>query len=373
VRFVVSVLLLVGCGRFGFGTAIDGGGDDANPPEDGDGDGPGANDIQVKVSVTGQCPSVAWSGTRIGVTWREGTNFGPGMVMFAALDPGGSVIQGPLIVRASDYMECPSIVWSGAQFLVAFAHGQINRRDIDVAIVNSSGLGAITNVVNDSGDSTAPQLAHTGGTVLVAWSDQQGTNYNANVRALTTTGVPTQPPLQISGLVSSNGPPRLTVTPGGFAAAWAGGNAIRLRMFNTSGTPTTNEVANPSMASGGIPVVWNGSELIAAWSELGGNTIITARFSTTGAMTAGPYSFPEAAPDRMAMVETSTGAALLFAEMSSLVQFHLAYLAPTGEYISQEPMNNASTDSWASLVRADQRLIAGMDNGGGALVRVIEP
>lgn len=381
-RFVFALsLLLVGCGRIGFGSALtgDGGGDDAGPPGDGDGDavddGPGANDVQVRLSSTGDCPAVAWSGTQIGVTWREGGFSGPAIVQFAAFDSGGSMVQGPLAVMASNNMECPAIEWSGAQFLVAVSHGPANRRDIDVVVVNSAGVGATTNVVSDSGDSTAPKLALALdlSTVLLVWRDLQGGNYHVNVRPLTTLGVPTLPAAQASGLVNTNGPPHVTAKPGGFAVAWAGGLATRLRIYNTSGVATATEVGTASMADDGVPIVWNGAELIVAWSELTGNSIFTARFFASGALSAGPFAFGQDAPDHMALAPTTTGAALLFAESSGLVQFHLAYLGSTGEYVNQEPLNNAATDSWSSLVTAGPRLVAGMDNASGAYVRVIEP
>ena len=365
-RLAVALVLLAGCGRFGFQTEPgDGGGDD--------GDGsvvvPGTT---IMLSSTGSCPRVAWTGSHLGIVWREGTNFGAGSLWFAETDLDGAFSIAGFQMMARDNVECPAIVWTGTEYLIAVSSGLLNRRDIDTFRVSTTGtVSAPVNVVNDSGNSNAPLLAMGGDVVMLAWHDQTGTNYNAMARPLSLAGVGTQPPLTLSGIDADNGSPRIATTPSGFTVTWSAATP-RLRNLDPGGAIVSPELAMSVAASGAIVAAWTGSDLIGGWT--GGDQVGTVRFDLTGAPTANPTTIAADRAELPSLAWTGNVAAVIYLETYGTVQYHLARFATSGEYLGEAVAASASS-SFAppSLIYADGHFFAAMEANVGAIVRVIAP
>src|SRR5262249_55907780 len=146
------LLVLAGCGRIGFG-----GGDGST------GDGPDANDIVVPFAATGDCPSIAWTGSQLGVAWRDIDT-----VWFAIVDANAATVRTPApIVNGLQNLGCPTLAWTGTVFVAAYSYGALGKGDIDIAAIQD-GAVATNSVARDAGDSQEPRLCGDGTGALVA-------------------------------------------------------------------------------------------------------------------------------------------------------------------------------------------------------------
>lgn len=366
---MLGLVLLGACGRIGFDhrddATISG---DADPTGD---SGPVAPGILVTLSATGQCPAIAWSGDTIGVVWREGPFTGTANVVFEALDLTGAIVQGPLTLGAAlDNVWCPAIAWTGNQFLVAIPYGAVNRQDIDIVTINSSGASALMNVVNDSGESVHPKLAVRGTQVVLTWFDQTGTNYNVLARPLSPIGVPTAAAFTVSGLTSANGLPMIAATATGFAVTFANNDGPHFRLLDSTGVPAGAEliVGTTTLANGPVPVASTGSDLLLAWGMLGTSPITTARVDSTGTLLAGPFAFSNSRAN-VAMIWTGAGAWLLFVDPFP----RLAQLSADGQHLSEQLVVYATANYHPTLAWTGAQFIAATDATGGAFCKILAP
>lgn len=368
-----ALLLLLGCGRVGFeGT----GSTDVIDAEDGtvlpDDAGQVPGTVQVTVSSTGQCPMVAWSGSSIGVVWKEPVGSATADVVFARYDLAGTLVQGPLTLATGlENVGCSAIAWAGDEFLIAVPHGALNRLDIDTVRVSDTGASAWTNAVSNSGDSERPKLAVRGTQVLLVWLDQQGGSYNVLGVPLSLDGVPTAPELAISGVSSSNGAPSVVVTGTGFAVTYNAGALVTLRELGPDGALAGPERSLPgSDANNEVAAVDAGSELMLAWAGFSSNVITTATVArATGTAVSGPSTFPVFNNARSyAMVARPGGAALAFIGSSTgTIKLNLALLDAGGQLVSTHVVRGASTQSVPSLAFTGTHFITGV----GASVSIL--
>jgi hypothetical protein len=334
------------------------------------GDGAVVSGTEVMLSTTGTCASVAWSGARAGVVWREGMD--PGDIRYATVDTAGTIVDGPITIGSGlSNVGCPAIEWTGGQFLVAMASGSLNGRDVDVTAITGTSASVFVNVVTDSADSRSPTISFAAPNAIVEWQSAQGANFDVWMRPVNATGMPSAAGFIASGAASSNGPPDTVAATGERVAAWLGGS-MRVRTVASIG-----EVAIPSFSSSGpniSAVASRGSDLLLTYvAAVPGTILYVGRASTTGTVLAGPVAHGIAGIFNIDAAWTGSSLGVLYAENSGLVQTHLAQFDADGALINDNPVVNATTTSALGIVWAGDRYIAAIESNTGVIVKMFAP
>ena len=362
--------LLAACGRIGF----DASGTTDPTGDGGDPDGaPVVPGTTIVLSPTGSCTRIAWSGSHIGAIWREGTNFGASNLWFAEAGIDGMFTTPPMQIGDTlDNVECPAFAFNGEDYLVALSYGPLNKRDIDTFHISPAGVTTNrVNVVNDSGDSTDPVIAIGTTVAVLAWLDQTGSNYNTKARVLALDGSGAQAVTTLSGIDSSNGAPHIAARPAGFTITWLA-STPRVRDIDASGTAISPETPMSFAAAGTLVQVWTGSDLYGAWTA--NDQLGTIRFAPNGTPTSTPVNVAISRAGSPSIVWTGSEAAVLYLETSGAVQYHLARFKPTGEYVGETTVANATASfAPAQLLYANGKFIASFEANVGAIVRVLTP
>jgi hypothetical protein len=378
VRLAVALLGLCGC-RLNFGIVAD----DADANRDGDAiveDSTVVAGVEANVSTTGNtCVDVAWSGIYAGVIWREGTQTGAASIMFAGVSPAGAIANGPYtVMSASTGVFCPSIAWTGTNFLIAVPYGS-TQRDIDVWTATQSFPVARGNVVNNAQDTFGPRLVERGGTVLLAWRDLSGaSNFDISSRTLDPAGAGITGPVPLSNDVAQNNTPSAIATTTGFAVAWGTSAGPHLRVLDGSGAATglERQLSSGGSVTGGMGIVERpDGTFVLGWSASGGNEVTIARADATATTLDGPFSIaaPAAREPTMVYAASADRIGLAYLESSGLVQIHLAFLSTTGQLISEVAVANATTSSEYALAWSGSQFIAAYTNNAGVFVKFISP
>src|SRR5262245_6646256 len=189
----------------------------------------------MPLSATGDCPSIAWTGSELGIAWRD-----IDAVWFATTDASAAVVRSPAaVVTGLANLGCPTLAWTGTTFVVAYSSGALGKGDIDIAAIQET--VRINNIARDAGDSQEPRLRGAENGALLAWLDRTGSNYNVFVRAIDGSGVPigtVQTPSNNDG--SS---PDVAFTGTTFAVAWSANTLVNVRQVSPDGalaSPTTS-------------------------------------------------------------------------------------------------------------------------------------
>jgi hypothetical protein len=367
---VVAILCLAAC-RLNFdtdaGATMNGDGASAGDGVDPTGDGAVVAGTQVTLSTTGTCASVAWSGNRAGVVWREGMD--PGDIRYATVNTAGTILDGPITIgSALANVGCPAIEWTGAQFLVAVASGSLNGRDVDVTAITGTSASVFVNVVTDSADSRSPSLVYAAPNAIVSWQSAQGANTDVWIRRVDAIGMSMTVPVIASGAASTNGPPDTVAANGELIAAWLGGGSMRMRSVAQA-----NELAMPTLSSAG-PLISaaasRGTDVVLTYvAATPGTTLYVGRVSTTGGVLSGPTPYAAAGIFNVDAAWTGTAFGVLYAENSGLVQTHLAQFDADGAFLGEAAVLNATTTSSVSLVWAGDRYVAAVDSNLGVNVK----
>jgi hypothetical protein len=139
-----------------------------------------AGGIAVSTAAGDQTsPAVASDGSGFIVTWTDGRNLGTtGEDVYAARVDGGGTVQDPggiAVSTASADQRAPSLVWNGADFVLAWEDRRSGTSyDVYAARVSSAGAVldtagiALSTPVNDQ---RYPHVARDGTTALVVWQD----------------------------------------------------------------------------------------------------------------------------------------------------------------------------------------------------------
>jgi hypothetical protein len=379
VRLAVALLVATCACRLNFGIVAD----DADSGANGDAiveDSTLVAGVETNVSTTGRtCVDVAWGGPYAGVIWREGTQTGAASIMFAGVAPTGAIANGPyMVMSASTGVFCPSIAWTGTNFLIAVPYGS-TQRDIDVWTATQSFPVARGNVVNNAQDTFGPRLVERGGTVALAWRDLSGaSNFDVSSRTLDTAGAVLTAPVQLSNDVAQNNTPAVIATTTGFAVAWGTSAGPHLRLLDGSGAATgiERQLSTGGSVTGAMGIAERpDGTFVLGWAVSGGNEVTTARADTTATTLDGPFSIaaPAAREPTMVYAASADRIGLEYLEASGLVQIHLAFLTTTGQLISEVAVANATTSSEYALAWSGSQFIAAYTNNAGVFVKFIPP
>lgn len=243
----VALLACAACGRIGF--------DPAAAPDDAVGDGGPTIDARatatdpLPVSEPGamaECPSIVWTGGGWGVAWRDQRDNAGGEIYFARLAADGSKL-GPDVRLTNDAAatQCPAIGFNQGFYVVVYADDSLGDFELFGRAITAGGIvtPAIARLTNDNGESTQPVLAPLLGGFGVAYRDVRGVNSEVHFVRVGVDGTPLAPggPLSNTGVFTNV--PAVTPTSDGLAVAWyddsdnAGGPQLRLALVDgTLGT-----------------------------------------------------------------------------------------------------------------------------------------
>jgi hypothetical protein len=134
-------------------------------------------------------PSLAWSGTDLGVGWEDGRN-GTDEVYFVRMDRDGSNVGTPIrLSHAAGFAYDTSVAWTGSQFGIAWEDGGDPASDLYFASVSGTTASAPVQRTNAAGTSLLPRLVWTGSAYGLAWeSDRAAGNMQAYFGLADTSG-----------------------------------------------------------------------------------------------------------------------------------------------------------------------------------------
>ena len=142
-------------------------------------------DVQVTTSVS-QDVSLVWSGAEYGVAWADNRN-GLWETYFARLESDGSMIPGSEVrVTGGVTSEFPSLVWTGAEYGLAWRDLREGAAEIYFTRISADGPeeGAELRISAAPDSSEFPSLAWTGSEYVAAWVDQRDGNREIYFTAL---------------------------------------------------------------------------------------------------------------------------------------------------------------------------------------------
>jgi len=131
-------------------------------------------DIRITNDANGSSgPSLAWTGSEYGVSWRDYRD-GNDEIYFARISASGTKVGADVrITNDSNWSELPSLVWTGSEYGVSWDDDRDGNYEIYFAHISASGtkIGADVRITNAAYDSSYPSLAWTGSEYGVSWED----------------------------------------------------------------------------------------------------------------------------------------------------------------------------------------------------------
>lgn len=147
--------------------------------------------VQVD-SSTGDalCPSLVWTGSQYGVAWHD-SRHGDAEIYFSRINDAGEKQGGDLRISSSEGLSWdPDLVWTGSEFGVAWGDGRNGDWDIYFRRISADGIlvGDEKRITSATGNAESPSLVWTGNEYAVAWSDSRNGPYAIYLVYLDATG-----------------------------------------------------------------------------------------------------------------------------------------------------------------------------------------
>ena len=119
-------------------------------------------------------PSLAWSGSRFGLSWTDDRD-GNEEIYLALMEPDGSRVGGDVrLTDASGASVDSSIAWGDVEFAVSWSDDRDGNAEIYFLLVAGDGSPrATTRLTDSSGDSARPSLAWASDAYGVSWDDDR--------------------------------------------------------------------------------------------------------------------------------------------------------------------------------------------------------
>ena len=166
--------------------------------------------------------SLAWNGTEYGIAWID-RPFPSYKLYFTLLDRFGVEIGDDRVISdPGALINSPSLVSSETGWAVAWADNRDDNPEIYFALIDADGnrSGDETRVSDDPGGSGRPSLAWTGSEYAVAWEDDQDGTYEVFLARLDALGDEIGSELQLTDSENNRGNPSLVWNGDGYALAW---------------------------------------------------------------------------------------------------------------------------------------------------------
>ncbi len=248
-------------------------------------------------------PEIAWTGSRYAVVWERYTNNFMGyksIFLMTRMDDwtlDGSINQ---LAATSIYTETPSLAWTGSTLgvcwseatLISYYYVTCNSFDL-----SGTALWTSNTVISDPSNNVVyPDIVWSGSEYGVAWqiSPTTGDASESFFRPMASDGTLLRSPVSLSsGSAPYSYVPRVAWAGSQWALAWtetSDGTTVDpfLQMLDTTGLPTSTEIAvSTSAGTGSSPVpLWTGSEVLVSWmdyrSGLGSIQVYSRLFDPAG-------------------------------------------------------------------------------------------
>ncbi|MFQ5720541.1 MAG: MopE-related protein, partial [Acidobacteriota bacterium] len=220
-------------------------------------------------------PSVAWTGNEYGVAWRDERDLNM-EIYFALVSADGVKLTGDLRITndaASSF--APALVWTGTEFGVAWVDNRNGNKEIYFNRLDAAGLtaGADVRLTADAGTSIQPSLVWTGAEYGVAWTDDRNGNREITFNRLDETGAVLGSDVRVTNDAAVSEQPALVWNGAGYGLVWTderdGNREIYFNLLGSTGTTAGADIrltadaavsAQPSLA-------WSGSAYGVAWVD----------------------------------------------------------------------------------------------------------
>jgi len=225
-------------------------------------------------------PSIAWSGSDYGLAWTD-VRDGNYEIYFARLVP--SALDAMSNVRVSvdpSVSQSPVVVWSGAEFGLAWVDDRDGNNEIYFARIDATGskIGSDIRLTYDSGSVQCPSLAWSGTEYGMSWIDRRSGYDEIYFARIDPEGNRLSGDLPVTGLSGQGGvqcPASLVATGSEYAVSWSDTrDGVSLEIYfarlDNSGARigSDHRVSNNVTGSYSPDLVWSGEEMAVAWNDL---------------------------------------------------------------------------------------------------------
>jgi hypothetical protein len=242
-----------------------------------------------------EAPSLSWTGSEFGVSWRDTRDTGgTGEIYFARVSAAGAKLGSDLRVTSdANYSYTPSLSWTGtgSEFGVSWYDNRDGNYEIYFARLSSTGakLGADLRVTSAAGDSMLPSLAWTGTEFGVSWQDVRDGNNEIYFARVSAAGAKLGSDWRVTSAASDSSNSSLSWTGSEFGVSWQdgrdGNNEIYFSRLTSYGSKLSElRVTSDASGSSSPSLSWTGSEFGVSWQDGrdGNNEIYFARVSSSG-------------------------------------------------------------------------------------------
>lgn len=261
----------------------------------GDGAVVGSEILISDTSATAWYPSVAWTGSELGVGWEEG-----GDVWFARLTPEGSPI-GSVVMASRDAGRvsfASSVLWTGSEFAVFFPEEVGSDSWLKMVRLNPDGTYIIDSELELAsllGDWPGfPSAVWTGSEYGLSWHSERDGEMDVSFMAFVPEDVPGATEVRITDNPGSSMYPDLAWTGSELGLIYHdevdGRTEIFLSRISSDGSPLGTSVRLTEEGQSRRPdLVWTGSEFGVSWDDdRDGNLEIYFRLVSADAVMMGP-------------------------------------------------------------------------------------
>jgi hypothetical protein len=220
-----------------------------------------------------QQPSVAWTGSGVGIAWTD-DRAGSEDVYFARYDAAGNQIGADVrITDAAGIANHPSLAWTGSGFGLAWQDGRDGGYEIYFAALDELGakIGSDVRVTSAADLSVQPWLIWTGREFGVAWEDtRDGGNREIYFARLDAAGNRLGPDVRVTTDAVGSVEPRLAWNGSEYGLSWGNESGllnVHFTRLNDRGEPVGTITDIGFDTAFGTGLAWNGTGWAVVWLD----------------------------------------------------------------------------------------------------------
>jgi len=266
-----------------------------------DGGASTTDEILLGVSGSYSIPGLAWTGSELGVLWREG-EMTSNPLWLSRFDEGGQTLGAAQTITASGTDGAsPDLAWNGTAFAGAWPAFNVELTDPRessawLAPIDASGVRAGPGgLASWAGDCLCrPDVTWGPGEwAAVAHNDGSGQSpgYAAGLVRFDADGNRLGDPVVLNPADHFVQTPRIAWNGDEYAVTWVGNSEVWINLFDPQGAPL-QEPLSLSASARDSDVAWVGTHFLVAWSQDDGNggARVMAQWVSADGITVGPAS-----------------------------------------------------------------------------------
>ena len=254
-----------------------------------------ADDVSLtSTGLPNDAPVLIWTGSEYGAVWNDFSGGAEAEVAFGRISAEGSGIQNLLFTDLDgDTSSNPSLAWTGVGYGVSWQDERDGNPEIYFARLSTAfaKIGGDVRVSNALGLSQNPSLVWTGAEFGVAWQDDRSGNDEIYFTRLNTTGVEIGGAAPITAAGAGSRDPSLVWTGSEYGVSWTddrdGNPEIYFVLISAAGAKIGNEtrITDDPGLSEQSSLAWARREFGVSWQDDRdglSNEIYFARISQEG-------------------------------------------------------------------------------------------